>query len=520
MAALAIDLGVDLAEFRERVAEKREQAIAREQAERSLSEFIRQGWRYADPDSYVHNWHIDAICEHLEAVSKGEIRRLIINIPPRSMKSISVAVMWPAWDWVQQPGRRFLFASYAQPLSIRDSLKCRRLIESPWYQANWSKRFRLTSDQNTKIRFDNDQQGYRLATSVDGSLTGEGADFIVVDDAHNVRDANSELIRETTLEWWDQAMSTRLNDPKTGAYVIVMQRVHEADLVGHILGRDVGWTHLCLPMRYDPAHRYLWARDPRKEKGELLWPERVGEEQVQQLEASLGPYGAAGQLQQIPTPAGGGILKAEWWQVWPNSMEWPSIRYVVSSFDTAYTEKTEGDWTACTVWGVFEREVVKEGSKDTETCLMLLDAWREHLAYPDLRERAAKHVKDRKPDVVLIEDKGTGISLRQDLQRMRIPVTPYNPLRADKVTRAHMVAPLLATKRVYVPESKRADLAGRPMSWAQEVIDEASSFPKGAHDDYVDTVTQALILLRDQSWIRIYPEEDYVHQERRGNPYG
>ena len=184
-----------------------------ELAERSLSDFIRLYWRCIDPSAYCHNWHIDQICEHLQAVSAGKIRRLLITIPPRHMKSISVAVAWPAWTWVQKPGplqgpqSRFLFASYAHSLSIRDSVRCRRLIESPLYQMAWRKRFRLTSDQNTKVRFENDAGGHRLATSVDGALTGEGGDIIVVDDPHNVREAESEAVREASLAWWNEALA-------------------------------------------------------------------------------------------------------------------------------------------------------------------------------------------------------------------------------------------------------------------------------------------------------------------------
>ena len=197
---------------------------------RSLREFIKSSWGTIEPArDFYDNWHTDAISEHLEAVAHGDIKRLIINVPPRHMKSISVAVALPAWVWTIMPQKRFLFASYALSLSVRDSVKCRRLIDSQWYKTHFGQTFELTSDQNQKQRFENDKTGYRIATSVDGALTGEGGDIIVIDDPHNVREAESSAVRESVLDWWDQAMQTRLNDPKTGAFVIIMQRVHEND---------------------------------------------------------------------------------------------------------------------------------------------------------------------------------------------------------------------------------------------------------------------------------------------------
>ena len=225
--------------------------IDAELAARSLSEFVRQAWLIVEPATlYVHGWHIDAIIEHLEAVTRGQIRNLIINVPPRHMKSLLVSVFWPAWEWLRWPQRRWLYASYSAQLSIRDSVKCRRLIESPWYQSRWADRFALTSDQNTKGRFDNDRSGYRIATSVGGSATGEGGDRIVCDDPNNVNEVESDSVRKATNDWFDVVMSTRVNDPKTTAKVVVMQRCHEQDLSGHLLEQG-GWEHLCLPAEYE-----------------------------------------------------------------------------------------------------------------------------------------------------------------------------------------------------------------------------------------------------------------------------
>jgi hypothetical protein len=224
---------------------------ASRRAEGSLYEFLKQAWHVLEPGTtYVDGWHIKAISDHLEAVTDGRIRKLLINIPPRHMKSLTVAVMWPCWVWIHKPGMRWIFCSYAQRLATRDSLKRRRLIQSPWYQGNWGHRFRLTGDQNEKARFENTATGYCLATSVGGANTGEGADVIVCDDPHNVRDRQSEVMLDKTITWWDEVMSTRLNNPNTGARVIVMQRLHERDLSGHVLQKG-GWDHLCLPAWYE-----------------------------------------------------------------------------------------------------------------------------------------------------------------------------------------------------------------------------------------------------------------------------
>src|SRR5450432_4757514 len=197
--------------------------IDRELAGRKLSEFVKQAWPVVEPSTpFVPGWHIDAIVDHLEAVSRGLIRNLLINVPPRHMKML-VSVLWPAWEWIQWPEGRFLYSSYGAQLSIHDSVKCRRLIESPWYQARWGNRFALTSDQNTKGRFDNDRSGYRLSTSVGGAATGEGGDRIVCDDPNNVNEVESDFVRKSTNDWWDVVMCTRVNDPKTTAKVVVMQ---------------------------------------------------------------------------------------------------------------------------------------------------------------------------------------------------------------------------------------------------------------------------------------------------------
>jgi len=293
-------------------------------AEKSLQHFIRQAWPVVEPkEPFVGGWHIDAICEHLEAITNLQIQNLIINVPPRHMKSLSVTVFWPCWEWgPKDMGHiRWLFSSYAERLSKRDSLKCRRLIMSPWYQERWGHRYHIVSDQNEKLRFENSKTGYRIATSVGGVGTGEGGDRIVADDPHNVIDGESEVKRETVLLWWDESMATRLNDENTGAKVVIMQRVHDADLCGHILEQELDYVHLCLPARYEgnrvktciPLDKPF--EDPRAEDGEPLWPGKFGQAELDKRERGMTEYAVAGQHQQRPSPRGGGIFKVEKFEI-------------------------------------------------------------------------------------------------------------------------------------------------------------------------------------------------------------
>jgi predicted phage terminase large subunit-like protein len=483
-----------------------------EKYRRSLREFTKAAWPTIEPGvDFQNNWHIDAISDHLEAVVNGDIKRLIINVPPRHSKSISTAVVLPAWAWATQPSKKFLYASYSASLSIRDSTKCRRLIDSPWYQAHFGDKFKLSGDMNQKSRFENSHNGYRLSTSVSGSLTGEGGDIIVLDDVHNVVEADSTKVREGVLDWWDQAMQTRLNDPKTGAFVIIMQRVHEQDLTGHVLANELGdeWDHLMLPARYEighptPMRSSLGFTDPRTKEGELLWPARFGEKELSVLERSLGSYAAAGQLQQRPSPKGGGILKASWWVPWESEEMPKNIEYVLQSWDTAFEAKESSSFSARTTWGVFKNQGVM--------CAIVLEAWFDKVSYPDLRRIAQEAYSEWQPDAVLIEKKASGQSLLQDLRMAGVPVLAYSPDR-DKEARAHASSAMLEDGRIFYPSSRK---------WAKDLIDICAAFPAHPNDDVVDTCTQAWLRLR-KGWFVGHsedPEDDEFVEPKRITMYG
>ena len=446
-------------------------------AETNLLEFVRQAWPTVEPGGrFVHGWHLEAIAEHLQAVSRGQIQRLVVNMPPRHMKSLAISVFWPCWEWTTRPGLKFMFTSYAQALSLRDSLKCRRLVASPWYQANWGQRVSFAGDQNCKHRYETTAAGFRLATSVGGLATGEGGDRVVADDPHSAAGALSSKRRVATLEWWDQVMSTRLNDPTTGAVVIVMQRLHENDLSGHVL-KQSGYVHLCLPAEYEGAKHFstaapklgLHREDPRREPGAPLWPERFGREALDALKAALGSYGAAGQLQQRPAPAAGGIFKREWWRFF---REPPRFTRVIQSWDTGFKKGEANAYSVGQTWG------------EAENGFYLLDQIRERLEYPELKRAVLAFYEKHRPALVLVEDKASGQSLVQDLKRgSALPLLGVAVAEGDKSLRAHTVSPLVEAGKVFLPEVA---------PWVSDFLDELSRFPNSAFADQTDALTQAL----------------------------
>jgi len=481
-----------------------------------LREFIPVAWPVIEPGTrFKSNWHIDHICEALEAVTAGEIRRLIVNIPPRHMKS-SALTAWQAWTWLRRPEMRWLFASYAEKLSKRDNLRARRIIQSRGGRreggtliervgysgllALLEQDWQLTSDQNEKLRFENSRTGYRIATSVGGSATGEGGDVIVIDDPHKADEVESDVQRENVIEWMDGTMSTRLNDPATGAVVLVMQRLHETDLTGHLLAQG-GYEHLCLPAEYEPTHPFVWPDDPRTEPGELLWPDHFTEAAVKDLKNQLGSYRAAGQLQQRPAPAEGGIIKTAWWRYYDPTLldfepgeEWagPAFKRLYQSWDTALKDKTTSDYTVGQLWGADgpDRYLLRQvrgrwGLTDMTQQAVDLHAW-AGARWPKLASHS-----------VFVENAALGPELMSALRKKIQGVLPVNADR-DKVSRAEAITPQLEAGNVFVPGDRVMTAAGwapnttDTPSWVQELIGECAAFPNAANDDQVDALTQAL----------------------------
>ncbi len=445
--------------------------------QRSFAYFIKRAWPQIIPDPLVWNWHIDAIADHLEAVARGDITRLLINVPPGTSKSTICGVMYPAWVWgpYAWKGHRFIGASHEQGLAVRDNRNTRDLVRSQWYQRLWP--VALTSDQNEKLYFENDAKGFRQACAV-ASMTGRRGHNITLDDPLSPERAHSQLHRETAVRVLSETIPTRLNDPSRSSITVIMQRLHESDPAGHIIASELGYEHLCIPMEFEPARRHYtsigWT-DPRTEDGELLDPVRFPAEVIARDKKAMGEYGWAGQMQQRPSPAGGGIFRDEWWQYLdqPPPIEWRAI-YA----DTAQKTKEANDYTVLQCWG-----------RSKQGQAVLLDMVRGKFEAPELLERArmfwAKHHATQGQGALRafkIEDKVSGTGLIQQLRKEGKPVVPIQRA-TDKLTRAYDASPYIESGHVVLL---------RDVPHLSDMLAEASAFPNGAHDDTLDPMMDAV----------------------------
>jgi predicted phage terminase large subunit-like protein len=479
-----------------------EEAIREDAALRSgnFRLFVAGAWGIVEPATvFKGNWHIDAICEHLQAASRGEIRRLLINLPPRHMKSLTTSVFFPAWIWTFAPSTRFLTVSYGANLAERDAVKSRDLLRSSWYRERWPG-LELKGDVNRTSRYENTHTGYRIATGVGGEATGEGGDVIIIDDPHKLEEAQSETARARVIDWHDGTLSTRFNDPQTAIEIVAMQRLHEHDLSGHLLEQE-GWTHLCLPARYEPRHPFLSPHDPRTRERELLWPDHFPEAELTRLEQSLGSFRAAGQLQQRPAAPEGELLKRDWWQFYDPSYTHPDkitmlpkFTEIVASWDTAFENKTTSDYVVGQVWGVAGPD------------RYLLYGFRRHASLQetiDAMRHAFRWVEERWPwaaHAILIEKSANGGQIISELKRELPGVLPII-VSNDKITRAIAAAPALQSGNVYLPGRAAPETAAgyQASDLVANFIEEAATFPNGRYDDQVDAFSQAM------NWIRERP---------------
>lgn len=444
----------------------------REIAKDSFAEFVKMAWPVLEPASELKwGWSLDAICEHLEAVSSGEIKRLLMNVPPGCMKSLLTGVLWPAWEWGPKglPGKRYLGTAHKQDLAVRDNLKARRLIQSGWYQERWP--IKLTGDQNAKTKFENDYTGFREAMAFT-SMTGSRGDRVILDDPLSVDHANSEADLRAAELTFTEALPTRVNNDES-AIVVIMQRLHEKDTSGIIMKRQLGYVHLCLPMRFEAERRCatrIGFVDPREHDGELLFPERFPEATVKALEKTMGSYAAAGQLQQRPAPREGGMFKKAWF---PIVRAVPAGTKFVRGWDLAATEGA-GDWTAG----------VKIGRQKNGRFII------------------ANVVRDRKSaagvERLLVN------TASQDGYTTEISL-PQDPGQAGKQQASYYIGKLAGYTAHATTESGDKETRANPLSaqaeagnvdilegdWNDAFLDELCVFPNGEHDDQVDGASRA-----------------------------
>lgn len=486
--------------------DRRRIAEEAEELSQSLSSFVREAWPALKPDDdFLWNWHIDAICEHLEAVTRGEITRLQVWVPPVSMKTLLVSVMWPAWEWTHSPKTRYWSASYSEPLSGIIAGWSRSLIQSDWYRARWGDKFSFVSQ--SLLQFSNNRGGTRLATSPEGKGTGLHGHRILIDDPIKPDDAaaTSRAVLESTNQWWDSTVSSR-GIGNDFARVIVMQRLHQNDLCAHTLEKE-HYEVLCLPERFEKTHPYAWMKDPRQE-GDLLWPAFRNDKISEALAKDMLTHRAAGQLQQRPAAREGEMMKRHWWRFYDPKLfrdeklkdRRPKFRTVVQSVDTPLKDKESNDLVAIQAWGVIKAD------------RYLLDLKKGHMNYSQAKRaiiEQSRYVRKLFPTSAhycLIENAGYGVELIEELKRELTGVQKISRgSDGDKILRAESACSDLESGNCYLPgfrmgadEFSMPDESRCPAD-VVDFIDSLAGFPNVKYDDDVDAWSQCMNWLRSRS---------------------
>lgn len=484
--------------------------------EASLHEFVRAAWPYIVPNPLIDVWHVQAICEHLEAAFRRELSRLVVTVPPGTGKSTLVSVLAPAWRWTHAPSERILSSSWKDEYATRDTRRSRMLMQAPWYRAHWGGRFSLATDENLKTRYSNDQGGYRVAGHVGGG-TGERGDVLILDDPHNAQEMHSDAQLLAARQWWGDTWASRLNDSpdRPGVMVVIGQRIHTDDVIGMLLG-DGRWTHLCLPARYERMHPFVTPPrvplrtgreihgDPREEEGELLAPAALSGERLDELAADMTAHVAAGQLQQRPAPKEGGLLTRRDWRYYPPELSYyrragtfgrdqaralaerARFTEVIHTWDTSLKDGAKNDYVAGQAWGVaganrYLLRLVKQrmGLNATVEAMLDLAEW-AHGVWPHLPHR------------VLIEAAATGPDAAAEI-RKRVDGVILVRAKGAKELRAAAAAPALEGHNCFLPGHGLDDLSGydsRTPADVQAFVESCAEFPNGAHDDDVDAWSQ------------------------------
>lgn len=554
--SLTLDIRPKAYEAIERRAWLREQ---KEMAEQDFMAFVRFIWPVIEPETpLAEGWLLDLLADVLMAITDGHQKRVCINVPPGSMKSSLLNVLWPAWEWgpCNRPFTRYLSISYSTAVPIRDNLRFAQVLKHPLYQRCWGDRVKLTRDGAEWVG--NTMTGWKAVTSVSGSTTGMRGDRILADDLNNPMDVESEVVRNTTNRFVREIMPDRLNSLTESAIINLQQRTHEQDATGTLIEFGRGYQFLCVPMEFDPLRigrfvvRYddegneedVWI-DPRaldddgeqlsglttNERGEPMvrmgspmaqaegtscWPERFSEDAIKALKFEKAAYAWDAQYQQIPGVRGGAIIKKEWWKLWTG--EYPALGTVIASLDTAIEEGEANDWNALTVWGAFAGD---EG----EPLLLLLVGWKIRCSLAELALRVSQTCRERKVDYLLIEHKTRGRDVHDEIVRLYQNSqwqTVLVKVNGDKTSRLRAVEHLFSGDVREDPISKLQVATGGIVyapdrDWSDEIIAQVAAFPYAAHDDYTDSVSQAL------GWVRkngvVLRRVEYDEQELERNKF-
>jgi len=467
--------------------------------------FIERSFHELEPHTeFVPSRHLELLTSKLDACRRGEIRRLIVSFPPRSLKSLSVSVAFSAWLLGHQPDKKIICASYGQDLSDKHARDTRKLMNSAFYKQVFATR--LSAERSAVADFDTVVGGGRLAVSVGGPLTGRGADFIIIDDPLKPDEALSDTYRGNCNTWFKGSLFSRLNDKEQGCIIIVMQRLHLDDLVGHVTEHDDSWEILDFPAiaETDECIPFETPFGPRvflRKAGEALDPERESVETLRRIRQNIGEYNFQSQYQQRPTPVGGNMVKRNWFKLIKSGEEPARFDCKLQSWDTANKSGELNNFSVCTTWGAIDGH------------FYLLDVYRARLNYPDLKRAVEMCRAKHSPDTILIEDKASGTSLIQELQREgNRAIAPYDPPPGnDKVMRLHALTALFENGYVFLLENA---------IWFEDYVAELTGFPGSRYSDQVDSTTQALAFLRETSsldvWRRLARHPERLESFARG----
>jgi predicted phage terminase large subunit-like protein len=456
---------------------------------RDLTSFVERCFRELNPQTdFISSPHIEVIASKLEECRRRETKRLIVNLPPRSLKSHTISVAFVAWLLGQNPAEQIICASYGQDLADKHARDSRILMASLFYRILFPQT-RLSQEKQSVGEFVTTNQGFRMSTSVGGVLTGRGADIIILDDPLKPDEALSETRRNGVNDWYDHTLLSRLNNKETGVIIIVMQRLHQDDLVGHVLSLGE-WEIVSFPAIAEEDESYLFEspfgrRQFSRNRGEALEPQRESKRTLETIRLTIGEYNFASQYQQSPVPMGGAMVKTHWLRYYSPQDIPKSFSIVLQSWDTANKSGELNDFSVCTTWGVARDKYY------------LLSVFRQRLEYPELERVVRDQARQHKATKVLIEDKASGTQLIQSLKAQGFwGLDPYEPpTGSDKILRLYAQTTEFESGRVMLPHSA---------PWLDEYVRELTSFPGSKYDDQVDSTTQALDHIRTKSSLLIW----------------